>query len=262
MTLDDQLKQAATATRRTAADRAASMTAPLPPSDRLRRSRLGPVVTAATLLVVLVGGLSMLRSEDKPVGPAGEPLPAPMFSPVPDRPGYLRSESARAEFWLPKTRWTATTETLTPDIAEFEPTPAYQDADTILSLSTFDASGASMPVNTASCQATPVAALAALSPADALVTIVETSARSLPERTLASGIYEDEPERFYPHVGEVNDDVCLDRVRELGDADLFYREYIFTDAKRSFVVRVALGSATTAELQRQAWLILDRLVFE
>lgn len=262
MTLDDQLRRGAASTRRTATDHAATMTAPLPPSDAGRRSRLGPVVAATTLLVVVVGGLSVLRTDDEPLDPAGETLPAPEFTPVPDRPGSLRSESAAVEFWMPATDWVATTETLTPDIGGFEPIPAYEDADTILSVSTFDASAGSMAVDIPNCHATPVAALATLGPTDALVTIVETSAGSLPERRLATGIYEDEPERFYPYVGEVNEDFCLDRVRELGDADLFYREYVFTDAGRSFVVRVALGSDTTEARQRQAWLILDRLAFE
>ncbi len=259
MSIDEELRRSATAVREDAARLVGSMSPPRPSSSG---GKLGAPVVAIAVTLVLVVGLGLLVAVRERPAPATDTGRMSPFVPILDRPGYFRYDSERMEFWLPSSGWTATSETLTPNIGELDGVDAYRDADTIVSLSTRPLAETESAATTTNCQTIPFAALAALAPTDALVSVVETSATALPDRRRATGIYEGEPERLYPTIGEVKEDWCLDQVRRRGDADLFYRQYTFTDAGRSFTVHVALGSATATSEQHEAWRILDRFAFD
>lgn len=266
--IDDRLRDDAVELRAAAERRARDLT---PPAPTPRGDRRVLAFAAAALLVVggivAIGAIARQPSQvDVPPG-ATDVRPAE-FEPIAGRDGWWRIADADIVFWMPASGWQATTQPITP-----EDSPFWREfvVDRPLSIATFPLDDLPPPA-VDWCEPMPFAALSALGPTDALLTVVElVPGRGLPERPRNDGTFAGRPEDFYPGQGEYTEGACE---RELEAAtgtsvggswaaasDAYLRYYPFVDGDRSFSITVAVGPAASEQRRTEVWQMFDRLDF-
>lgn len=253
MSIDSRLRSSAEQVREEAKQRAVGLE---PPATKHQVPwGLATVGMVVVILVLVVAAL-----QPSPTGDVAVPEVPPTIGQPPE--GFMRGSSADQgfDYLLPIEGWLLIEETLLPDLADLPFSERYKG--TLVAFATFLAEPGS---DIFWCDFKPQNALEQLGPADALISVIEMSETRVPEfpdRRRATGIYEGVPEQLYPYIGELNNDSCYDLANEGRAEPLFYREYIYNDQGRAFIVQVGIGGQATDETKRQVWQIVDSLEYK
>jgi hypothetical protein len=192
------------------------------------RTRLAP---SAASLALIAATLAVAGCGET----GAKPRPAPASSPRQAAPAPVEVSRHGLAVWLPA-GWQAASESLTPHLVD----PREE-----LSVATF-----ALRYRRTSCAHIPGSALEDLGPGDAFVTLEERG------RGVADGAagFPARPARFGPELGGPSEAGACTPGARFSD-----HWFGFTDGGRHFHVMVAFGPRASAEVQRQAWAILDGL---